>query len=234
MSSPSALFGAATFLKRVPDNQRRDRQLQGENESQHCRRMDGQAKSFVDHEERHGPDSDRISPPLPHEEKGHEKDFHDAMSNQVKDRESPIPDQPRQRPGHGFEEGVSFALLHLLLQQKDDHAVDGGIRKDNNENRPDQFEAPIGPLEPESGLIEALFEILQGLHSILARARRTGERNIVLGFNEGSRAKGSCPSVLSPISPKRIGAKESPNKKHSRSEERRVGKECRSRWSPYH
>ena len=23
-------------------------------------------------------------------------------------------------------------------------------------------------------------------------------------------------------------------KKHSRSEERRVGKECRSRWSPYH
>ena len=24
------------------------------------------------------------------------------------------------------------------------------------------------------------------------------------------------------------------NKKHCRSEERRVGKECRSRWSPYH
>ena len=24
------------------------------------------------------------------------------------------------------------------------------------------------------------------------------------------------------------------SKKHSRSEERRVGKECRSRWSPYH
>ena len=25
-----------------------------------------------------------------------------------------------------------------------------------------------------------------------------------------------------------------PQKKRSRSEERRVGKECRSRWSPYH
>ena len=27
---------------------------------------------------------------------------------------------------------------------------------------------------------------------------------------------------------------ESPLKESSRSEERRVGKECRSRWSPYH
>ena len=26
----------------------------------------------------------------------------------------------------------------------------------------------------------------------------------------------------------------SKNKNHRRSEERRVGKECRSRWSPYH
>ena len=26
----------------------------------------------------------------------------------------------------------------------------------------------------------------------------------------------------------------SPNTNHTRSEERRVGKECRSRWSPYH
>ena len=25
-----------------------------------------------------------------------------------------------------------------------------------------------------------------------------------------------------------------PKKEHRRSEERRVGKECRSRWSPYH
>ena len=28
--------------------------------------------------------------------------------------------------------------------------------------------------------------------------------------------------------------KEQHQKSHSRSEERRVGKECRSRWSPYH
>src|SRR3712207_9495887 len=35
----------------------------------------------------------------------------------------------------------------------------------------------------------------------------------------------TCPSAPS-VSPSRI--------RHPRSEERRVGKECRSRWSPYH
>ena len=40
--------------------------------------------------------------------------------------------------------------------------------------------------------------------------------------------------------PRTYGAQNGPNekivdpKKHIRSEERRVGKECRSRWSPYH
>ena len=30
------------------------------------------------------------------------------------------------------------------------------------------------------------------------------------------------------------GEKEKRTENHTRSEERRVGKECRSRWSPYH
>src|SRR3989339_379015 len=38
------------------------------------------------------------------------------------------------------------------------------------------------------------------------------------------------PSTTSPPNP----STPSPFKTHSRSEERRVGKECRSRWSPYH
>src|SRR2546430_14264509 len=33
---------------------------------------------------------------------------------------------------------------------------------------------------------------------------------------------------------KRAGAVSNPDNGDSRSEERRVGKECRSRWSPYH
>ena len=32
----------------------------------------------------------------------------------------------------------------------------------------------------------------------------------------------------------RLGAKAGKGPAHVRSEERRVGKECRSRWSPYH
>src|SRR3712207_8905578 len=32
----------------------------------------------------------------------------------------------------------------------------------------------------------------------------------------------------------RVSAPASPIEPHGRSEERRVGKECRSRWSPYH
>ena len=31
-----------------------------------------------------------------------------------------------------------------------------------------------------------------------------------------------------------LGVPEAPELDHARSEERRVGKECRSRWSPYH
>ena len=30
------------------------------------------------------------------------------------------------------------------------------------------------------------------------------------------------------------GSSPGPGRSHMRSEERRVGKECRSRWSPYH
>src|SRR3712207_9523559 len=41
-----------------------------------------------------------------------------------------------------------------------------------------------------------------------------------------------CTTVLGP---KGFGAVQvSPPQEHVRSEERRVGKECRSRWSPYH
>src|SRR2546429_8543437 len=40
---------------------------------------------------------------------------------------------------------------------------------------------------------------------------------------------GSCGAVHG-----QLEAGQSPNKNDERSEERRVGKECRSRWSPYH
>ena len=39
-------------------------------------------------------------------------------------------------------------------------------------------------------------------------------------------------SIITIIGTKLAG--KAPDKEHPRSEERRVGKECRSRWSPYH
>src|SRR6266481_7456592 len=49
--------------------------------------------------------------------------------------------------------------------------------------------------------------------------------------------RGSCrrrpaPTRRAPQASSRTGARRSPRRR--RSEERRVGKECRSRWSPYH
>src|SRR2546422_68485 len=48
---------------------------------------------------------------------------------------------------------------------------------------------------------------------------------------EGAPAAGG--RKLGPSTPRAMG-KRSPTKNVARSEERRVGKECRSRWSPYH
>ena len=52
--------------------------------------------------------------------------------------------------------------------------------------------------------------------------------NIVAGYIPGAEPKGelkeSGPSAIVDIT----------NEQQIRSEERRVGKECRSRWSPYH
>ena len=54
---------------------------------------------------------------------------------------------------------------------------------------------------------------------------------------EGARTwmSGICgPHRLETATPERIRFHHTANVFKSRSEERRVGKECRSRWSPYH
>ena len=57
------------------------------------------------------------------------------------------------------------------------------------------------------------------------------------GFENQTGADGSIvgeETVITPADPEDSGAGASPDSAHRRSEERRVGKECRSRWSPYH
>ena len=56
---------------------------------------------------------------------------------------------------------------------------------------------------------------------ILARVVGT-----VVATRKDPRLEGKKLLILKPVSPD--------GKDESRSEERRVGKECRSRWSPYH
>ena len=50
----------------------------------------------------------------------------------------------------------------------------------------------------------------------------------------GIRAGRASPSMLDTIKVDVYGSKMPINQIGNRSEERRVGKECRSRWSPYH
>ena len=51
-----------------------------------------------------------------------------------------------------------------------------------------------------------------------------GDRTVVRGMNVSC----SCGEIVGILGPNGAG------KTTTRSEERRVGKECRSRWSPYH
>ena len=51
---------------------------------------------------------------------------------------------------------------------------------------------------------------------------------------KGETAKVKCRSCNHLITVSKQAAAETDKLPHLRSEERRVGKECRSRWSPYH
>ena len=65
---------------------------------------------------------------------------------------------------------------------------------------------------------------LDGLLILLAGAS--------LAWDAGRRSRQTSPAVASPAEASAAAA--SPVEAIPRSEERRVGKECRSRWSPYH
>ena len=75
------------------------------------------------------------------------------------------------------------------------------------------------------GMISYISELyssqVDGLH------RSVGGRHSISGSSPGSKNRSSTRLSVALLFSEVMG-------KFSRSEERRVGKECRSRWSPYH
>src|SRR5256885_12058769 len=71
---------------------------------------------------------------------------------------------------------------------------------------------------------------------LLLGADKENKRNLVGAEKEESKADVKAPAAEGkPAAPEAGDAKPADSKPaETRSEERRVGKECRSRWSPYH
>ena len=73
-------------------------------------------------------------------------------------------------------------------------------------------------------------DISEGDHVIVETARGVEYGNVVLGIRDVEYEK-----VIQPLKAViRVATPEDDAREAKRSEERRVGKECRSRWSPYH
>ena len=59
------------------------------------------------------------------------------------------------------------------------------------------------------------------------------EDRLTIAYSDGSFTLGKLQEYIDPIK-KKVASLEAQIARANRSEERRVGKECRSRWSPYH
>src|ERR1017187_6660599 len=68
-------------------------------------------------------------------------------------------------------------------------------------------------------------------HQLAVFARGASEQR---GEEETDRGEAPHEDQLRPCPPKYTRSEEHTSEQQNRSEERRVGKECRSRWSPYH
>ena len=112
--------------------------------------------------------------------------------------------------------------------------ADGAIHQDSRGGNI-FYEQPVGDFE-----LAFEWKIEQGGNNGLKyRVRKYGERELgceyqLLGETGRNLSKGSCGSLYALYEPN-DKKKLNPNGQwNTRSEERRVGKECRSRWSPHH
>ena len=73
----------------------------------------------------------------------------------------------------------------------------------------------------------------KAFEAMAARARSLGKPIVALKAGRSEQAQAAAISHTASLAGSDAGAR-APFKRLGRSEERRVGKECRSRWSPYH
>ena len=78
--------------------------------------------------------------------------------------------------------------------------------------------AIVVPCYNEEEVLKIASEALRGVLDDLIHKGKIAEDSFILFVNDGSKDR----------------TWELIEEEHQRSEERRVGKECRSRWSPYH
>src|SRR2546427_13102219 len=99
---------------------------------------------------------------------------------------------------------------------------ESGIGGQHGLIRPDRVRRAVGDLAPASHDDEAPRDAQDGLH-------------VVIDDNERPPTAVELANPLEELVTKpRMNAGERLVEEQHRSEERRVGKECRSRWSPYH
>src|ERR1022692_5309326 len=104
--------------------------------------------------------------------------------------------------------------------------------------RPELYDLTRDPGETNNVLAEHSPEVRKLEAQLVAASRSTGpERVETTPMDEKTLAQLKTLGYTSGFSPRSFslnGQGADPKDRVARSEERRVGKECRSRWSPYH
>ena len=149
--------------------------------------------------------------------------------------------QPAKRQAVTNPEGTLFAVKRLIGRRYDDKVVG----KDKNlvpfkivaaDNGDAWVEASGDKYSPSQVSAMILQKMKETAESYLGETVTQAVITVPAYFNDSQRQAtkdaGRVINIHHSFLPSFVGAK--PYHQASRSEERRVGKECRSRWSPYH
>src|SRR3712207_1333194 len=147
-----------------------------------------------------------------------------------------------KRTNRLLEIPVGDALLGRIVDPLG-NPLDGKGDIDTSETRPAEFKAPgvvqrqpvTEPLQTGLKAIDSMIPIGRGQRELIIGDRQTGKTAIALDTIINNQDKDLvCVYVAVGQRMSTVVQIAETLREHNRSEERRVGKECRSRWSPYH